>query len=174
MLVKGLQGFCTSEHVSDPGSDANAEPRHIHAAMIGGGKPPASGIPSTATVSRRYHRHWVIHGGAPLADPRMFDSEASMTHLIVGLTPTLARALLRGERTTEATRLREIAARAQLDLTPQTNRALDLSQDSAQPEAIVWFSAETGTEGQSENVDMQLLQIPGVTAAYVTPDQGPP
>lgn len=97
-----------------------------------------------------------------------------MAHLIVGLTPTLARALLRGERTTEATRLRDIAARAQLDLTPQTDRALDLSQDIAGPEAIVWFSAETGTEGQSENVDTQLLQIPGVTAAYVTPDQGPP
>jgi hypothetical protein len=38
----------------------------------------------------------------------------------------------------------------------------------------VWFSAETATEGHSEDVDTELLQIPGVTAAYVTPDQGPP
>jgi hypothetical protein len=97
-----------------------------------------------------------------------------MAHLIVGLTPTLARALLRGDQTTEVTRLRDLAARAQLDLTPQTPRALEPSGDAAQPEAIVWFSAETATEGSSENVDTQLLQIPGVTAAYVTPDQGPP
>ncbi|HWI33722.1 MAG TPA: hypothetical protein VNS83_05375 [Lapillicoccus sp.] len=97
-----------------------------------------------------------------------------MAHLIVGLTPTLARALLRGDRTTEVTRLRDVAARAQLDLTPQTTRALEPSGDTAQPDAIVWFSAETATEGPSENVDTQLLQIPGVAAAYVTPDQGPP
>ena len=97
-----------------------------------------------------------------------------MAHLIVGLTPTLARALLRGDRTTEATRLRDIAARAQLDLTPQTPRALDPSRDPASPEATVLFSAETATEGHSEDVDTELLQIPGVTAAYVTPDQGPP
>ena len=67
-----------------------------------------------------------------------------------------------------------MVARAQLDLKPQTTRALDSSPDTAQPEAVVWFSAETATEGHSENVDTQLLQIPGVTAAYVTPDQGPP
>ena len=97
-----------------------------------------------------------------------------MAHLIVGLTPTLARALLRGDRTTEVSRLRDITAGAQLDLTPQSTRALDSFPDTAEPEAIVWFSAETGTEGHSENVDRQLLQIPGVTAAYVTPDQGPP
>ena len=97
-----------------------------------------------------------------------------MAQLIVGLTPTLARALLHGEKTTEVTRLRDIAARAQLDLTPQTTRGLDLSLDTAQPDAVVWFSAETATEGHSENVDAQLLQIPGVAAAYVTPDQGPP
>lgn len=97
-----------------------------------------------------------------------------MAQLIVGLTPMLARALLHGERTTEVTRLRDIAARAQLDLKPQTTRALDSSPDIAQPEAVVWFSAETATGGHSENVDTQLLQIPGVTAAYVTPDQGPP
>jgi hypothetical protein len=97
-----------------------------------------------------------------------------MAHLIVGLTPTLARALLRGDRTMEATRLRDIAARAQLRLTPQATRALDPSRDTAQPEATVWFSAETAPEGQSEDVETQLLQIPGVTAAYVTPHQGPP
>ena len=97
-----------------------------------------------------------------------------MAHLIVGLTPTLARALLRGDRTTEVTRLQDIAARAQLDLTPQTTRGLDSSEDAAEPEATVWFSAETATEGHSQSVDLQLLQIPGVTAAYVTPDQGPP
>ena len=109
-----------------------------------------------------------------MADPRVFDSEASMAHLIVGLTPTLARALLRGDRTTEVARLRDIAAQAQLDLTPQTTRALDSSEDTAQPEATVWFSAETAPDGHSQDVDTQLLQIPGVTAAYVTPDQGPP
>jgi hypothetical protein len=97
-----------------------------------------------------------------------------MAHLIVGLTPTLARALLRGDRTTEVVRLRDLAARAQLDLTPQTGRGLDSLADTAQPDATVWFSAETATEGHSESVDTQLLQIPGVTAAYVTPDQGPP
>ena len=97
-----------------------------------------------------------------------------MAHLIVGLTPTLARALLRGDRSTEVTRLRDIADEAQLDLTPQTTRALDSSAETADPEATVWFSAETAPDGHSENVDAQLLQIPGVTAAYVTPDQGPP
>ena len=106
-----------------------------------------------------------------------------MAHLIVGLTPTLARALLRGDPTTEATRLRVIAAQEHLDLTPQTARALDgLESDrrgetpgnAADPEAIIWFSAETALEGAPEDLGAQLLQIPGVTAAYVTPDQGPP
>jgi hypothetical protein len=112
----------------------------------------------------------------------VFDSEASMAHLIVGLTPTLARALLRGDRTTEATRLRDIAARAHVDLAPQSPRSLDplasdrggADPDTADREATVWFSAETAMEGHSEDLDTQLLQIPGVTAAYVTPDQGPP
>jgi hypothetical protein len=37
----------------------------------------------------------------------------------------------------------------------------------------VWFYAEASADTQPEDLDA-LLRIPGVTAAYVTPDQGPP
>ena len=48
-----------------------------------------------------------------------------MAQLIVGLTPALARALARGEQTRDTTRLRDITAQAQVELRPQTARALD-------------------------------------------------
>ena len=48
-----------------------------------------------------------------------------MAQLIVGLTPALARALARGERTRDTTRLRDITAQARVELRPQTVRALD-------------------------------------------------
>lgn len=96
-----------------------------------------------------------------------------MAQLIVGLTPTLARALARGERTRGTTRLRDLTTSARLELTPQRLRSLDeedaeISEDA---DAIVWFSAETD---DADDVSSQLLRIPGVTAAYVTPPQGPP
>ena len=87
-----------------------------------------------------------------------------MAQLIVGLTPTLARALARGERTRDTTRLRD------LELTPQRARSLD-NEDPEEAEEIVWFSAETD---DPDDLSTQLLRIPGVTAAYATPPQGPP
>ena len=60
-----------------------------------------------------------------MATHRVFDSEASMAQLIVGLTPALARALARGEQTRDTTRLRDITAQAQVELRPQTARSLD-------------------------------------------------
>ena len=90
-----------------------------------------------------------------------------MSQLIVGLTPTLARALARGERTADTARLRKLTTRARLELTPQRSRSLD--EEEVEP--IVWFSAETD---DAESLTTKLLQIDGVTAAYVTPPQGPP
>ena len=117
----------------------------------------------------------------------MFDSEASMAQLIVGLTPALARALARGERNRDTTRLRDITAQARVELRPQTVRSLDSepdtepddpsddpSGDAAGEEATVWFVIETDDGDHPNDLDAQLLRIPGVTAAYVTPDQGPP
>jgi hypothetical protein len=52
-VINGFQGLCTGEHITDAGSDANAEPRHIHAPMIGGSTTRASLIPITAAVPRR-------------------------------------------------------------------------------------------------------------------------
>ena len=113
-----------------------------------------------------------------MATLRVFDSEASMAQLIVGLTPALARALARGEQTRDTTRLRDITARAQVELRPQTARcldALDTEPDGdADLEPTVWFFIETDDGDQPDDLDAQLLRIPGVTAAYVTPDQGPP
>ena len=105
-----------------------------------------------------------------------------MAQLIVGLTPALARALARGEQTRDTTRLRDITAQAQVELRPQTARSLDaLDTESdgdgtgdADPEPTVWFFIETDDGDQPDDLDAQLLRIPGVTAAYVTPDQGPP
>jgi hypothetical protein len=96
-----------------------------------------------------------------------------MSQLIVGLTPTLARALARGERTRDTTRLRDLTTSTRLELTPQRSRSLDVedNEDSEDAEPIVWFYAETD---DAEDVSTQLLRIPGVTAAYVTPPQGPP
>ena len=92
-----------------------------------------------------------------------------MSQLIVGLTPTLARALARGERTTDTTRLEHLTTSARLELTAQRSRSLDAETEDA--EAVVWFSAETD---DAESLTTQLLEIDGVTAAYVTPPQGPP
>ena len=96
-----------------------------------------------------------------------------MAQLIVGLTPTLARALARGERTRDTTRLRDLTTTARLELTPQRSRSLD-EQDTEgpeDPEPVVWFSAESD---DADDLTTRLLEIPGVTAAYVTPPQGPP
>ena len=117
-----------------------------------------------------------------MATLRVFDSEASMAQLIVGLTPALARALARGEQPRDTTRLRDITARAQVERRPQTARALDAldtepdgdGTGDADPEPTVWFFIETDDGDQPDDLDAQLLRIPGVTAAYVTPDQGPP
>ena len=125
-----------------------------------------------------------------MATHRVFDSEASMAQLIVGLTPALARALARGERTRDTTRLRDITAQARVELRPQTVRALDsldtepgdasdtepgdTSGDAGGAESTVWFVIETDDADHPDDLDAQLLRVPGVTAAYVTPDQGPP
>ena len=104
-----------------------------------------------------------------------------MAQLIVGLTPALARALARGDTTQDTMRLRDITAQAQVELRPQTARSLDAldtepddGSGAADPEPTVWFFIETDDGEQPDDLDTQLLRIPGVTAAYVTPDQGPP
>ncbi len=94
-----------------------------------------------------------------------------MAQLIVGLTPALARALARGDRTRATTRLRDITARARVELRPQSVRSLD-ELDAVETEPTVWFSIDDGDH--PDDLDAQLLRIPGVTAAYATPDQGPP
>ena len=101
-----------------------------------------------------------------------------MAQLIVGLTPALARALARGERTRDTTRLHDITAQARVELRPQTVRALDSLDtepgDAGGAESTVWFVIETDDADHPDDLDAQLLRVPGVTAAYVTPDQGPP
>jgi hypothetical protein len=110
-----------------------------------------------------------------------------MALLIVGLTPALARALARGERTRDTTRLRDITAQARVELRPQNVRSLDpldtepddasvdaTTVDAAGDEPTVWFYIETDDGDHPDDLEAQLLRIPGVTAAYVTPDQGPP
>ena len=94
-----------------------------------------------------------------------------MAQLIVGLTPALARALARGDRTRATTRLRDITAQARVELRPQSVRSLD-ELDAVETEPTVWFSIDDGDH--PDDLDTQLLRIPGVTAAYATPDQGPP
>lgn len=100
-----------------------------------------------------------------------------MAQLIVGMTPTLAAALARGDRTRDTTRLHHLTHQARLDLKPQADRALDPSGD----ESTVWYWAETGTRDQSDDQTDQLgaaleeiREIPGVTAAYMKPEDGPP
>lgn len=106
-----------------------------------------------------------------------------MAQLIVGLTPALARALARGDHTTDVERLHDVTAQAQVELRPQTARSLEAIDalgaepgpgDDAGSEVTVWFSVETDDGEHPADLDTQLLRIPGVTAAYVTPDQGPP
>ena len=94
-----------------------------------------------------------------------------MAQLIVGLTPALARALADGEPTGDTARLLDLIDQGHAELRPQSTRALDAPIEEA--EAIVWFSAET-YEADAPDLSAALLRIPGVTAAYVTPDQGPP
>jgi hypothetical protein len=89
-----------------------------------------------------------------------------MSQLIVGLTPTLARALARGERTRDTTRLHHLTTSAGLELVPQRSRSLDDDE-----ELVVWYSAETD---DAEALSEQLLRLDGVASAYVTPPQGPP
>ncbi len=99
-----------------------------------------------------------------------------MAQLIVGLTPALARALTRGDDTTETALLRDITAQAQVELRPQTARGLDAADAGSgetTADATVWFALES-VAGQPDDLDAQLLRVPGVTAAWVTPDQGPP
>ncbi len=119
-----------------------------------------------------------------------------MAQLIVGMTPALASALARGVRTTDTSRLQLLTSRAHLDLKPQHTRSLDaLRTAPAQggPEAseeTIWFWAETGDDQQGEDrshdslgerphdvltdVLQDILDVPGVTAAYVKPPDGPP
>ena len=46
--------------------------------------------------------------------------------------------------------------------------------DAGGAESTVWFVIETDDADHPDDLDAQLLRVPGVTAAYVTPDQGPP
>lgn len=94
-----------------------------------------------------------------------------MAQLIVGLTPALAAALTRGDRTRDTERLHHLTHEARIDLRPQTPRGQG-------DEPTVWFWAETGardqSDEQSESLGAALREIPGVTAAYVKPQDGPP
>lgn len=95
-----------------------------------------------------------------------------MAQLIVGLTPALAAALSRGDRTRDTTRLRHLTRQARIDLHPQTER------DLGDGESTVWYWAETGTGSTSDRqydaLRAALLDLPGVTAAYVKPEDAPP
>ena len=50
----------------------------------------------------------------------------------------------------------------------------DATVDAAGDEPTVWFYIEMDDGDHPDDLDAQLLRIPGVTAAYVTPDQGLP
>jgi hypothetical protein len=116
----------------------------------------------------------------------VFDSEADVAQLIVGMTPTLASALARGEQTTDTSRLQHLTTRAHLDLRPQHVRSLDAlrttpaQQEPGGDEETVWFWAETGDDPPGhfgaalDDVLGGILGVPGVTAAYVKPPDGPP
>ena len=124
--VKDFEGFWTNGDLVDRGGDTITEPRDVHPPMIGRPAPVrasghsghlASGPVASIESGQQRMR--------PDGDPRVFDSEASVAQLIVGLTPALARALARGERTRDTTRLHDITAQARVELRPQTVRALD-------------------------------------------------
>ena len=181
MLVKGFERLKPRQDDLWVGGDAITEPGDVHRSMIGAAGREDFGHSGHARVVPSLAWERVNHGCVPMATRRVFDSEASMAQLVVGLTPALARALARGEQTRDTTRLRDITAQAQVELQPQTSRALDArdtepdddAAGDADPEPTVWFFVETDG-GQPDDLDAQLLRIPGVTAAYVTPDQGPP
>jgi len=182
LLIKGFERVRPSQDDLWVGGDAITEPGDVHRSMIGAAGRGNFGHSGHAPVAPSLAWDRVNHGCVPMATPRVFDSEASMAQLIVGLTPALARALARGEQTRDTTRLRDITAQAQVELRPQTARSLDAldtepdgdGTGDADPEPTVWFFIETDDGDQPDDLDAQLLRIPGVTAAYVTPDQGPP
>lgn len=91
-----------------------------------------------------------------------------MAHLVVGLTPALAAALSHGERTTDTSRLGRFTRRAGIDLRPQRERALD---DDA---GTVWYWADTGASTPADELTAALLALPGITAAYVKPEDAAP
>lgn len=105
-----------------------------------------------------------------------------MAQLIVGMTPALASALARGVRTKDTSRLQHLTTAARLDLKPQHTRSLDALRTSPPQEGAggaeetVWFWAETGDDQQADlgAALEDILGVPGVTAAYVKPPDGPP
>lgn len=110
----------------------------------------------------------------------MFDSEADVAQLIVGLTPALASAIARGVSTVDTTRLQHLTTRAHLDLKPQHTRSFDALREHPPAPATdddedetVWFWADTGDSDTAE-LGPALLEVPGVTAAYVSAPEGPP
>jgi hypothetical protein len=116
----------------------------------------------------------------------VFDSEADVAQLIVGMTPALASALARGVQTKDISRLQHLTTRAHLDLQPQHVRSLDALRATPPQEGrgggeeTVWFWAETGEDqprdlgAALDDILGDILGVPGVTAAYVKPPDGPP
>jgi hypothetical protein len=120
----------------------------------------------------------------------VFDSEADVAQLIVGMTPALASALARGEHTKDTSRLQHLTTRAHLDLKPQHVRSLDPLRTTPPQEGpggdeeTIWFWAETGDDQPGhlgaalddvlDNILDDIVGVPGVTAAYVKPPDGPP
>jgi hypothetical protein len=113
-----------------------------------------------------------------------------VAQLIVGMTPALASALARGVHTKDTSRLQHLTTRARLDLKPQHARSLDALRATPPlpgpggDEETVWFWAETGDDqARDPGADVDdlldtilgdILGVPGVTAAYVKPPDGPP
>lgn len=90
-----------------------------------------------------------------------------MPHIIVGLTPALASAYASGAQHPDARHLRSVTEKARLDLVAQDVHSLGADE-------TVWFWAETGDASAPDDLSAELLQVPGVTAAYVKPAEGPP
>jgi len=101
----------------------------------------------------------------------VFDSEAGVAQFIVGMTPILSAALDGGVCTEDTARLQQLTERAGLELKPQ-NAGSDRSPDAQQD--TVWYWADVDEGCPSDDFSEALMRVPGVTAAYLKPEEEVP
>lgn len=91
-----------------------------------------------------------------------------MAQLIVGMTPELAAALDRGVRTEESARLEQLTEHAGIELKPQSAGSARSPDEQVE---TVWYWADAGLSDATDDVCVALMRVPGVTAAYLKPEE---